>query len=340
MYKTLVLSAGGVRGIAFAGALHELDRLGILDLASIDLFVGTSIGAFVACLLAVGYAPSDLVALAHEIRIDELVTVNVATLIQQWGMDDGAKLKAYIGGKIEARMGDPAATMGQLVRQKGRDLRVCSSNLTLNEATYFSGATHPDMCIVDAVCMSLALPPVFAPVRHAGQLYTDGAFLDSFPLRGLDPTTTLGVKLCWGVAFNLMSIEQYFSRIAFCCLNYAEQNHSGTPGIHVIPVHVGDVSTVNFTLPLWGRQQLVQDGRRAVVRWAESLFGQDRVDLCQLNGDVEHDKDEDPKEEDPGTGCGRCCAPHALGEAHKRHGGGGGRHGGAPANSESLDGDP
>ena len=48
------LSSGGVRGVAFAGALDELVRLGALDLAPVTLFVGTSVGALFAAFLAVG----------------------------------------------------------------------------------------------------------------------------------------------------------------------------------------------------------------------------------------------------------------------------------------------
>ena len=58
-YSTLVLSSGGVRGVAFSGAIDELVRLGALDLKHITLFVGTSIGALFAMFLALSL-PSSL----------------------------------------------------------------------------------------------------------------------------------------------------------------------------------------------------------------------------------------------------------------------------------------
>jgi NTE family protein len=50
------MKGGGVKGIAYVGALQVLEEYGY----HFDHFVGTSAGAISAALLAVGYSPKEL----------------------------------------------------------------------------------------------------------------------------------------------------------------------------------------------------------------------------------------------------------------------------------------
>lgn len=56
-YRNLVMEGGGIRGIAYGGALAELEKQGVL--AGIQRVGGTSAGAIQAALLAVGYSPQE-----------------------------------------------------------------------------------------------------------------------------------------------------------------------------------------------------------------------------------------------------------------------------------------
>ena len=58
----LVLSSGGTKGIAFAGAVEVLQRQG----HAVRRLVGTSAGAVSAALLAAGYTGKELADLAPE----------------------------------------------------------------------------------------------------------------------------------------------------------------------------------------------------------------------------------------------------------------------------------
>ena len=54
VYRNLVMEGGGIRGVAYGGALEELERQGVL--AGLQRVGGTSAGAIQAALLAVGYS--------------------------------------------------------------------------------------------------------------------------------------------------------------------------------------------------------------------------------------------------------------------------------------------
>lgn len=61
--RNLVFEGGGVKGIAYGGALKVMEEKGILD--GLQRVAGTSAGAITATLLAVGYladAVGDVIA--------------------------------------------------------------------------------------------------------------------------------------------------------------------------------------------------------------------------------------------------------------------------------------
>lgn len=57
-FRNLVFEGGGIKGIAYAGALMELEKRGILD--EIIRVGGTSAGAITATLVALGYKNKEI----------------------------------------------------------------------------------------------------------------------------------------------------------------------------------------------------------------------------------------------------------------------------------------
>ena len=57
-FRNLVFEGGGVKGIAYVGALEVLDKEGILK--DIKRVAGTSAGALVAVLIGLGYSAKEL----------------------------------------------------------------------------------------------------------------------------------------------------------------------------------------------------------------------------------------------------------------------------------------
>jgi NTE family protein len=65
----LVLSGGGVKGLAHIGVIQALDSLGVQP----DLVVGTSMGAIVGALYAAGYSGREIDSLVRALPISEIV---------------------------------------------------------------------------------------------------------------------------------------------------------------------------------------------------------------------------------------------------------------------------
>ena len=58
MFKTLILSGGGMKGICTIGAISELNKTGFID--DVDTFVGISIGSLLASYLVFGVDEKDM----------------------------------------------------------------------------------------------------------------------------------------------------------------------------------------------------------------------------------------------------------------------------------------
>ena len=188
MSTHVVLSGSGSRFPAFVGALQHIDACvhpGSVGPRALRSLVGSSGGAAVCLLLALGYSLGFLEALSTRLRYGDLETLDVAGLMTRFGLDTGERLERLLRALVREKLGDPAATFADLRDAGGPDLRVTGTNVTRRRAELFSAATTPDMPLWLAVRISLSVPVAFAAPVWRGDHYTDGALLCSFPVQHL-----------------------------------------------------------------------------------------------------------------------------------------------------------
>lgn len=158
----LVLSGGGVKGMAHIGVIKALHEFDIYP----HFISGVSAGALVGALFANNYDPADMLAFFKE---TPLFKYNFVT-INKPGLFDTEKYlvaleKYFPENRFEALH---------------RPLYVTATNLQQGKPVYFQTGEllHP-------LLASAALPPVFSPVEINGELYSDGGVMNNFPLEPL-----------------------------------------------------------------------------------------------------------------------------------------------------------
>jgi len=162
-YRNLVMEGGGIRGIAYGGALQELEKRGVL--AGIQRVGGTSAGAIQAALLAVGYSPSEIIDVVNHTPVQRLNDGRLiffggsTRLLKQYGWYRGDQFARYLSELVGRKTGNPNLNLGQLhqLAQAGRarDLYVTGTNLTAQRVEVFSYETHPQLRVADAVRIPL-----------------------------------------------------------------------------------------------------------------------------------------------------------------------------------------
>tara|TARA_R110002167_G_scaffold232774_1_gene437972 strand:+ start:30 stop:809 length:780 start_codon:yes stop_codon:yes gene_type:complete len=154
----LVLSGGGVKGMAHIGMIQALNEFGISTL----VVSGTSVGALIGALYANGNSVSEMLQFFKE---TPLFRYNFMTILKP-GLLDTERYFDLFSNYF------PRNTFESLQRK----LYVVATDLQKGDEKIFSEGE-----LIRPLLASAALPPVFSPVAINGRLYADGGIMNNFP---------------------------------------------------------------------------------------------------------------------------------------------------------------
>ncbi|RJX31028.1 MAG: patatin [Oxalobacter sp.] len=194
-FRNLVFEGGGVKGVAYLGVLEVLEARGIP--ANIERIGGASVGAINAVLLGLGYSLSEtrqiLMDLDFRKFMDESwgIPGGIVRMFRKYGWYKGDYFRQWIGKRIKEKTGDSESTFGDIEKMKQRkefkSLYFIGTNLSTEFSDVFSAEHTPDMCVADAVRMSMSLPLFFTAKRGQNRdVYVDGGTLDNYPVKLFD----------------------------------------------------------------------------------------------------------------------------------------------------------
>lgn len=180
---TLVLAGQSTNAIAVLGALQSLYDRNILSASTIKRYVGTSSGAIVGILLAIGYSPLDLfVYVCAEKPYRKLSLLNISNLIlMRKSLTTLQPISSAMNDLIKERLGF-IPTLKELYDLLKVDIVCVTYDLTNDVTKYISHETDADLSVVDAAIMSSSFPLVFEPFESTmtTNLYIDGGITDNF----------------------------------------------------------------------------------------------------------------------------------------------------------------
>jgi len=190
-FRNLVFEGGGVKGIAYVGALQKLEERGIL--ADVVRVGGTSAGAITAILVGLNYSLAEteriLRGLDFKMFMDDSwgVVRDSKRLLDEFGWYKGDYFRDWIAGIIRDKTGNSEATFNDLKEKGFRDLYFVGTNLSTKFSEVFSAEHTPRMVVADAVRISMSIPMFFAAKRSfRGDVYVDGGVLDNYPVKLFD----------------------------------------------------------------------------------------------------------------------------------------------------------
>ena len=190
-FKNLVFEGGGVKGIAYAGALEVLEAQKIL--AEIQRVAGTSAGAITAALVALGASSKDVAEIVGGTRFREFmddsfgVVRDVNRLVEHYGWFKGDAFSDWMRKQVYSLCGDAEITFAELenrARQGSnlKELFVVGTNLTLQMPTVYSAEATPDFPVWEATRISMSIPLFFAAMFQQKQVLVDGGVTWNYPL--------------------------------------------------------------------------------------------------------------------------------------------------------------
>lgn len=163
----LALGSGAAFGLAHIGVLKVLER----EKIPVDIIAGSSIGALIGSLYAVGLNPMEIEKAAMQINLrllmSNLIDIN---LFPYRGLLHGQQVirhfRKYLGNKS--------------FDQCRISLKVTAANLTTRQSFLFESGS-----VADAVRASIAIPAIIKPIMMDGNVIVDGGILNPLPIRAL-----------------------------------------------------------------------------------------------------------------------------------------------------------
>jgi len=214
-YKNLVFEGGGIRGLAYPGALKVLEEKGVIK--NIERVAGTSAGAITALMLGLGYNSHEIDSIIYTLKIQKFndgksIFGKLRRIKKEYGIFKGDKFEKWLGEIIKNKTGNTNTTFSQLHQlhinnNVFKDVYCTGTNISLQKLSIFSWLNTPAMQLKTAVHISSCIPVYFKPVALDSMwnevsikseikydLYVDGGMMNNYPinmfdtcLRGGDP---------------------------------------------------------------------------------------------------------------------------------------------------------
>ncbi|TMW73767.1 patatin-like phospholipase family protein [Alteribacter natronophilus] len=188
-----VFAGGGVRALAFVGALNTLEKRGI----EFERVAGTSAGAITAAFITSGFTSGEIFDLFEEIDLKQLLDprrsmfpfpfLRWLTMYRKIGLYKGTEFEKWL---VEVLKRKGVSTFGDLPEGS---LKMVASDITNGRFVVLPddlpkyGRIPEKFSVARAIRMSCSIPFFFEPVKiYDGQVkasyIVDGGVLSNFPM--------------------------------------------------------------------------------------------------------------------------------------------------------------
>jgi predicted acylesterase/phospholipase RssA len=199
-YDTIVCSGGAVKTISTLGVLQYCYDQHLTN--HVHTFIGTSAGAIIGYLLAIGYSPTELLVYICVNDLFNHTTVNITSMLTGNGAMSFTNLQDHLEKLTIDKVGY-LLTFKELKDKLNKVLVTTTFNYTKRRIEYMSWETVPDMPCIVALKMSCCLPLVFEKFKYMDSYYIDGAIADNFPFTYTLTHTTTTNRL--GILVDLLT---------------------------------------------------------------------------------------------------------------------------------------
>ena len=225
MIENIIFSSGGIKGLYFLGCLKALEELEITN--NLQVFVGCSVGSIIALLYSVGFTSKEMIEIVLHVNFTDFKDINsdnVLNFLENFGIDTGNKLMNFLSICLKQKTQNSDITFSELYNQTQKKLIIYGTCLNSQTESIFSVDTTPDMCVLEAVRISISIPLFYTMCNYNNESYVDGALASSYPItlfeNELEKTIGFYFRSSINYIDNIDSIEKYMN----CVLNTVYRN--------------------------------------------------------------------------------------------------------------------
>lgn len=282
--ENIVFEGGGMKAVAFCGAIRKLDELGVLK--KIKRTIGTSAGALYATTIACKANADTIEQIVKNTDFSKLrddswgILSDIWRILNEYGYCKGDALTQWYHSILNTLAGNAFITFGELFEQTKIELVITATNVNCFQTTFFSHKTYPELQVALALRMSTSIPLFFKPVRFAGDYYVDGGLTNNYPIWYFgDIQKTIGLKMMdsnekensqGGIDFKrteIKNMKDFGLAVGNMMLYQIEREH-----IHsgywerTIPINTGNITATEFDLKKSQIGWLIEQGYKATSK--------------------------------------------------------------------------
>ena len=273
---TCLFGGGAIRGAAHVGVLRALERLGI----ELSTIAGSSVGALVAALYAVGYTPNELADVFLSVNFELFRDISLG-FNNKFALSKGEVFLEWLRDLIERKYYGDAYLKGQCrpvsFKDLGKNLIIISTNMKDFTCKEFSSFETPDFEVALAVRISCCMPGLMRAVTLKDDLLVDGDLMKGKPMWSLSkniqksPDRILEIRLEGSFAGSDQSPIEYVNGM-YSCITYSETSfiksiYGNKDRFDYLVINTGNVVVVDFNYPPEKRQSIIDDGYRQTMEY-------------------------------------------------------------------------
>ena len=293
MVENIIFEGGGIRAIAFGGAIKYLEEANILQ--NVQKLGGTSAGAIVSAALSIGYTADELVDVFQTTNFDLFkddswnIFKYIYRFVRHYGLYNGDALLEWTQKMVENKTGNKHTTFKDVYENYNKTLVITGSCVNKCAPVYFTheNPKYENMPIALAIRISMCVPFYWVPVVLDGDVFIDGGVLDNYPIWIFDGkyigdrniteedtnnSKTIGFKLISSDNNNntndVSTLFGYCKSLLNMLMIEAGRRHvKGSYWDKTIRINTFDTPALDLDLSLSTKNKLIQEGYRSTKEY-------------------------------------------------------------------------
>uniref|UniRef100_A0A6C0H8V4 PNPLA domain-containing protein n=1 Tax=viral metagenome TaxID=1070528 RepID=A0A6C0H8V4_9ZZZZ len=183
--KHIVISGGGPTGIKALGALQYLEKEKYWNIENIESMYCTSAGAIIGLLIALKFDWTTINDYIIKRPWHEAYQIGVNQIFEAYnkkGLFDKKVIDIFYKPFFNSRDISMKMTMREFYEYTKIDFHVFSLEMNRFEIVDVSYNSHPDLELLKAIHMTIALPLVISPCCIGNDCFVDGGMISNYPL--------------------------------------------------------------------------------------------------------------------------------------------------------------
>ena len=261
---TCLFGGGAIRGLAYAGAIRAMEEIGI----EYDIIGGSSVGAIIASMIAVGYKSYEIENFFMKVNFDLFKDIHFG-IGKPFALSKGEIFMDWLNELLRNKV-EGVTGRNITFNDISKELVIVTTDIKHFCSQEFSKAETPDFEVAQAIKISSSMPGLMAPFEFNGKELVDGDLQKASPMwklsEKLNNSQSRILEFRLEGDYNkdeknpLSFINTIYSCVTDVATDFVTELYGENDRYDCITINTGDVFFADFNLDKDSRRKLINLG--------------------------------------------------------------------------------